>query len=164
MKDAVFQALDRLGIAYNFIEHEPIRTMDEGKAIAEKLGVTPCKCLFLLNRQGEHFLLLLMPNKKMDTKEMARQLKSSHLSFASASDLMDYLHATPGAASPLGLLFDRAHKVKLVVDNDLLNQEYVGVHPCVNTCSVGIKTAELFGIFLIAVTHADYIAVQAATI
>lgn len=162
MKDEIFLALERLGIEYNIIEHEPIMTMDEGKAIADKLGVIPCKSIFLVNRQGDYFLLLLMPNKKMNARDMAQQLNSSHLSLASVNDLMKYLHAIPGAASPLGLLFDRERKVKLVVDNDLLNQEYLGVHPCVNTCSLGIKTTELFSKFLTAIAHADYLAVHIA--
>lgn len=73
VKNEIFLTLERLGIEYGVIEHEPIRTMDEGKAIAEKLGVIPCKSIFLVNRQGDYFLLLLMPNKKMNTKDMVRQ-------------------------------------------------------------------------------------------
>ena len=64
MKQEIYNTLDRLGIDYTCLEHPPIMTMEEGMTIAQKLGVTSCKNLFLVNKQKEYFLLLLSGNKK----------------------------------------------------------------------------------------------------
>ena len=58
MKQEIYNTLDRLGIDYTRLEHPPIMTMEEGMTIAQKLGVTSCKNLFLVNKQKEYFLLL----------------------------------------------------------------------------------------------------------
>ena len=65
MKQEIYNTLDRLGIDYTRSEHPSIMTMEEGMTIAQKLGVTSCKNLFLVNKQKEYFLLLLSGNKKL---------------------------------------------------------------------------------------------------
>ena len=50
---------------------------------------------------------------------------------------------------------DKENKVKLIVDEDVLKGEYLGCHPCINTSSLKLKTADVFDIFLKAVHH-DY--------
>lgn len=87
MKQEIYNTLDRLGIDYTRLEHPPIMTMEEGMTIAQKLGVSPCKNLFLVNKQKEYFLLLLSGNKKLSAKSIAKQIGSSHLSFASDEDM-----------------------------------------------------------------------------
>lgn len=142
-----------LGIDFTSVSHEPIMTMEEGVAIAEKLDVIATKNLFLVNRQGEHFLLLLRGDKKFRTKDLARQIGSSHLSFASAEELKDILHIEQGAVSILSLMFDKDKRVRLLVDKDVLRQEYIGCHPCVNTCSLRLRTKDITEKFLPVVGH-----------
>ena len=50
MKQEIYNTLDRLGIDYTRLEHPPIMTMEEGMTIAQLLGVSPCKNLFLVNK------------------------------------------------------------------------------------------------------------------
>lgn len=156
----IFDALDSLGVAYERLEHEPIMTMEEGENIAARLGVEATKNLFLVNRQGEHFLLLLRGDKKLRAKDIARQIGSGHLSFATADDMERLLHTQPGAASVLSLLFDEERQVRLLIDKDVLAQEYIGCHPCVNTCSLRMRTSDLLGVFLTATGHKDYMVIE----
>ena len=60
----------------------------------------------------------------------------------------------------MGLINDTDNTVQLLVDEDVLNAEYVGCHPCINTSSLCIRTQDIFGPFLEAVHH-DYITVCA---
>ena len=53
----------------------------------------------------------------------------------------------------MGLMNDHEGRVKLLVDEDVLKDEYLGCHPCVNTASLRIKTADAFGKYLKAVGH-----------
>lgn len=152
----VIEKLNELGIAYAMLDHQPIMTMAEGEAIAKALGVKACKNLFLVNRQGEHFLLLLSGEKRLNTKNIAKQIGSSHLSFASAKDLQDFLSVEQGAVSVLALVSDEDKHVKLIIDQDVANQEFIGCHPCVNTCSLKLRTKDVLDIFLPAVGHEEY--------
>ena len=64
-----------------------------------------------------------------------------------------YLDITPGSVSIMGLINDRDNAVRLLVDEDVLKGEYFGCHPCVNTSSLKLRVADVFGPFLKAVHH-----------
>ena len=69
--------------------------------------------------------------------------------------MMEFLEIHPGAVSIMGLMNDTENHVQLLVDEDVLKGEYVGCHPCVNTSSLKLRTADIFGKYLEAVHH-DY--------
>ncbi|KLU65259.1 YbaK / prolyl-tRNA synthetases associated domain protein [Desulfosporosinus acididurans] len=46
-----------------------------------------------------------------------------------------HLNIKPGSVSVLGLVNDISQSVQLLIDKDVLQSEYVGCHPCVNTSS-----------------------------
>lgn len=81
------------------------------------------------------------------------------LGIAPEDKMEEYLDIKPGAVSVMGLMNDHDNKVHLLVDKDVLAEEYVGCHPCVNTSSLKILTNDVFGIYLKAVHH-DYIPVE----
>jgi len=150
----VYDYLDKLGIEYQRVDHESAMTMEACEAIDEVLGTLMCKNLFLCNRQKTAFYLLLMPgDKKFKTKELSSQIGSARLSFAEAEDMLKYLDIEPGAVSVMGLMNDKDHGVRLLVDEDVKAGEYIGCHPCVNTSSLKIKTSDIFEKFLPAVGH-----------
>ena len=62
----VYELLDRLGIAYERVDHDAAETMEACEEIDRTLGddTTICKNLFLCNRQETNFYLLLMPGDK----------------------------------------------------------------------------------------------------
>ena len=96
----------------------------------------------------------MMPaNKPFKTKDLSKQIESSRLSFASSENMEKYLNITPGSVSVLGLMNDRKGCVKLLVDDDLLKQEYIGVHPSINTSSLKIKTEDVFETIVRELNH-----------
>lgn len=122
--------------------------------IDQSLQATICKNLFLCNRQETNFYLLMIPgDRKFLAKELSKQLGVSRLSFAPATYMEKYLDITPGSVSVMGLMNDRSKKVQLVIDEDVLKGEYVGCHPCINTSSLRLRTADLTEKFLPAVGH-----------
>ena len=149
-----YQFLDSFSIQYETCDHEPAYTMEDCQAVDRTLGTRMCKNLFLCNRQQTNFYLLLMPDDKpFRTKQLSQQLNTSRLSFADASWMENILDITPGALSLMGLINDHDHRVRLLVDEDLLTDEYIGCHPCVNTSSIKIATKDAFGTFLQATGH-----------
>lgn len=150
----VYDRLDALGIPYARVDHAPAMTMEDCAAIAGVLGARICKNLFLCNRQQTDFYLLMMPeDKPFKTKELSVQLSVARLSFAGAQAMEELLDITPGSVSVLGLMNDTAGRVRLLIDEELLTQEYIGCHPCINTASLRIRTAELLEKWLPAVAH-----------
>lgn len=141
--------LDKLGIQFDRVDHEPALTM-EGCAEAESaLQIHICKNLFLCNRQKTRFYLLIMPgDKPFKTKELSRQMGISRLSFAEEQYMEEFLDIHPGSVSVLGLMNDKDHHVTLIIDEDVLKEDFFGCHPCENTSSIRIKTTDLTGIIL----------------
>ena len=151
----VYELLDRLGIAYTRVDHEPAMTMEACIAVDEALGATMCKNLMLCNRQCTDFYLLLMPgDKPFKTSVLSKQIGSSRLSFADGSYMEQFLDITPGSLSVLGLMNDRDSRVKLLIDSEVLSGEFIGVHPCINTSSLCIATRDLMEKLIPAMGHA----------
>ena len=153
----VYDLLDSLGIAYERADHPAAETMEACEAVDRVLApAVICKNLFLCNRQQTKFyLLMIREDKKFHTKEISSQINSARLSFAGPEKMAEYLDITPGSVSIMGLANDTGNHVQLLVDEDVLAAEYVGCHPCINTSSLRLKTADVFGPFLQAVRH-DY--------
>ena len=150
----VYDLLDSLHIPYQRIDHEAAMTMEACAAVDEALGATICKNLLLCNRQNTVFYLLLMPgDKPFKTKELSHQIGSSRLSFAAAEYMEQYLDITPGSLSVLGLMNDRENHVQLLIDEDLLDGEYIGCHPCINTSSLRLRTKDLMDVIIPAMDH-----------
>ena len=150
----VYDFLDAVGVEYWRIDHEPAFTMEVCEEIDKALEAMICKNLFLCNRQKTAFYLLMIPgDKTFKTKELSHQIGSARLSFASAEDMEKYLDITPGAVSVMGLMNDRENAVRLLVDKDVLADELLGCHPCVNTSSLRLRTADVFGPVLKAMGH-----------
>lgn len=148
-EEAVYDVLEKLLIEFERVDHEAARTIEDCKMIDEELGTKICKNLFLCNRQKTDFYLLLMDgDKRFVTKNFSKTIGSSRLSFASEESLLEILNVTPGSASILGLIFDVEKRVKLYIDKDVAEGEYLGCHPCMNTSSLKIKTSDIFDKFL----------------
>lgn len=155
-----YDFLDRLSIEYYRVDHEPAMTMEICREIEKTLKAGICKNLFLCNRQETSFYLLLMPGeKKFKTKDLSAQLGVSRLSFASDINMQKYLGLTPGSVTVLGLMFDKEKNVRLVIDKDILDNPEIGIHPCINTTCVRLKTQDLIDKLIPATGH-DYTVVN----
>ena len=151
---ACYALLDSLGVAYDRVDHDFADTIEACEAVEQVLGERICKNLFLCNRQETAFYLLMIPDTKVfHTKDLSAQIGSARLSFAKAEYMQQLLDITPGSVSVLGLMNDTAHKVQLLIDEDVLASEYVGCHPCINTSSLRLRTRDLVEKILPAIEH-----------
>lgn len=149
-----YDLLDSLDIEYKRVDHYPADHAEVCDAINDILEAQICKNLFLTNKQQSVFYMLMIPlHKKFKTKELSAQINSARLSFASAEKMLEYLDITPGSVSILGLMNDTGNNVNLLVDEDLLKSEFVGCHPCINTSSLKLRTADVFGPLTNAMHH-----------
>ncbi len=150
----VYDMLDSLGIKYYRVDHSPSGKMEACKEIDETLGVVICKNLFLCNRQKTKFYLLMMPSDKpYRTRIFSKLAGSSRLSFGPPEEMDQFLDVTPGSVSILGLMNDKNNDVALYIDKEVLDSEHIGCHPCINTSSLRMKTADIIDKFLPEVHH-----------
>jgi Ala-tRNA(Pro) deacylase len=156
-----YDLLDSLGISYERADHDALPTIEACLEVDKLLGTDMCKNLFLRNQQKTAFYLLLMPgSKKFKTAALSKQIGSARLSFAEPEFMEQFLDITPGSVSVLGLMNDKDHRVRLLIDRDVLeNHEYIGCHPCINTSSLKLRVCDLLDKFLPAVGH-PYILVE----
>jgi Ala-tRNA(Pro) deacylase len=150
----VYEFLDTLGVEYRRVDHAPAMTMDDCREIETVLGCLMCKNLFLANRQKTSFYLLLMPgDKRFSSKDLSAQLDVARLSFGEPEVMDALLDITPGSASILGLMNDKERQVQLLIDEDVLQGEYIGCHPCVNTSSLRLRVQDLTERIIPALGH-----------
>lgn len=153
-EERVYDLLEQLHIDYQRVDHEKADTMEVCLEIEKTLKSTICKNLFLANsNKSQYYLLMLKGHKKFKTKEISKQINSSRLSFGSDEKMLEYLDITLGSVSILGLMNDVKNNVQLLMDQDLLEDEYLGCHPCINTSSLKIKMQDVFDKILPAINH-----------
>ena len=156
----MYELLEKLEIPYLRLDHEVTASIEDCHNVDQLLGIHICKNLFLCNTQKTDFYLLMMPGeKKFKTKELSSQIGSARLSFAGPEFMEEFLDITPGSVSVMGLMNDHDGRVRLLIDQDVLKDEYVGCHPCINTSSLKIKTCDMLEKFLPYVQH-DYTVVE----
>jgi Ala-tRNA(Pro) deacylase len=64
-----------------------------------------------------------------------------------------FLDITPGSLSVMGLMNDTDRRVTLLIDEDVLQGEFIGLHPCINTSSLRLRTADLMEKIIPAMDH-----------
>ena len=140
-----YDLLDGLGIEYLRTDHPATDTMEACEEIDRLMDMRACKNLFLRNKQKtRYFLVVIAGNKRFDTRVLSAQLGLPRLSFGHDDAMLEMLGVTPGSVSILSIARESAKDVTLIVDRDILGQEYFGCHPCVNTSSLKMKTTDVF--------------------
>jgi len=142
--DAVYAALNTHSISYTVLEHPPVFTIAEAKALYVPPQTMLCKNLFVQNgRKASYFLIIVPEDLQVDLRGLARQMGSSRLSFPPAETLQACLGVSPGAVSPFGLLQDASHSIPVILDDTLSALPSIAFHPCINTATVVLQYADL---------------------
>ena len=146
----VLKMLDEAGVPYVRLTHPAADTMELCRGIGEEYGARHPKNLFLANKHGTGFFLLMMDAAKpYRTSIVSKKLGSTRLSFGSPEQLGEVLGLKQGSVSVLGMVNEcalkayREGKLHAAIDRDVLEREYILVHPNDNRASLVIKTAEL---------------------
>ncbi len=151
---AVYDLLNELQIPFERVDHEALMTIAACDEVDRTLEIMICKNLFLCNHQKTDFYLLMMPGeKKFVTKDVCKKIPSPRLSFADESYMEEFLNITPGSVSIMGLMNDTQNRVKLLIDREVAEAEYLGCHPCINTSSLKLPTKDVLEKFLPKVHH-----------
>ena len=117
--EEILNKLNFLQITYKLIKHEPVYTIDEIDSLKKEIfdNACICKTLFLQDQKAKrHILYVLSGEKKANFLELAKQIKSSRLSFSSEEKLEKYLRVQKGSVTPLAIIFDKQSKIEVAID------------------------------------------------
>jgi Ala-tRNA(Pro) deacylase len=139
----LFARLAELGIATTTVEHEPVFTVAQSTKLERDLPGGHTKNLFLKDRKDRLFLIVALGSTAIDLKSLPKKIGSDRLSFGSPQLLMEVLGVPPGSVTPFALLNDRARRVTVVLDADMMRYERLNFHPLENTATTGIARDDL---------------------
>ena len=148
-KSEVYEYLDKMSVAYRVTDHPPIHTIEALDEYDIKDKEKIAKNLFLRNDNGKkHYLVTVRQDKQVNLQALREKIGSSRLSFASEERLFKCLNLTKGSVTPLGVINDKDKKVEVYFDEDLVDEEVIGVHPNENDATVWISFNQLKSIIL----------------
>ena len=150
--DELLAVLERLGIAHDTVRHPAVYTVEESLKVVGELPGGHFKNLFLRDKPGRMWLLVMPAERSIDLRRLATLLGTSRLSFASADRMARFLGVGAGAVTPLAVINDHENAVAVVIDEELLSRDRINLHPLENTATTGIAPAGLIR-FLEAVDH-----------
>ncbi len=149
------QLLDRLtalGIAHRTVEHPPVFTVEQAKALRGDLPGHHIKNLFLRNKKEEMWLVVALEDRPVDLRRLGDELGAGRLSFGSPDRLRRTLGVEPGSVTPLALINDEARVVRLALDRGLAEGGPINAHPLVNSMTTSLSPGDLLR-FLEATGH-----------
>jgi Ala-tRNA(Pro) deacylase len=152
----LFAMLDRLGIGYSTVEHPPFFTVAEGKLWHDRIPGLHGKNLFLKDRKGGIWLVVMPANKRADLGLLEKVLNAPRFSFARPDLLHEVLALEPGSVTPFGLMNDLQRRVTVILDKDILDGERVNFHPLRNSASTTLLSSDLLR-FICALGYAPKI-------
>jgi Ala-tRNA(Pro) deacylase len=145
--------LAALGVETETVEHPPLHTVEDSQALRGDIPGGHTKNLFVKDKKGRLFLLVLGEETVVDLKRVHETIGAQgRVSFGSADLLEEVWGVRPGAVTPFGAINDKAAKVAVVLDEAMMRHARLNFHPLVNTRTTGLKSADLIK-FLRATGH-----------
>lgn len=142
-EQALYGRLNELSIASKTYTHAPVFTVGESSTITDHLPGGHSKNLFLEDKKGGLWLVVVQAHLSVDLNALAKQLCAPRFSFGSADLLLATLGITPGSVTPFALMYDPEHKVRVVLDQDMLALSPLNFHPLRNDRTTAIAPGDL---------------------
>lgn len=149
--DALLETLRDWGIAFEYYEHIPLRTVEDAKTVQGSVIPTGAdrvdiKNLYLRDKKKRNYLIVLEQDRAIDLKELGAAIGAGKVSFGSADRLLEYLGVRPGAVSPLTMVTGAQTGVQIYLDPALREAEMIHAHPLVNDRTVAIAPDDLLSV------------------
>ncbi len=141
--DSILTLLTSLAIPFTRYDHPAVFTCDESEKLCPPMVGAHTKQLLMKAKNKEIYVLaIVMHDKRVDTKALAKDFGVQSFSFVSPEKLKEMLGVTPGSVTPLGLIYDTEKKINVIIDEDAWNIGTFLFHPLVNTETLGIARAD----------------------
>ena len=145
MYQKVADTLNKLGIPFQIVEHEPALTTEQADRFIEGIEGVRTKTMFLTNKKKRNFYLVIMDDaKRLDMDIFKEIVEEKQIKMASAETLNDKMMLPPGVVSPFGLLNNEDKDIRVYVDQEIVSEERMSFHPNTNEKTIFIQTEDLF--------------------
>jgi Ala-tRNA(Pro) deacylase len=142
-----------LGISVKTVEHPPLFTVEQSRALRGEIPGAHTKNLFLKDKKGAVFLITASEDAAIDLKQVHHRIGASgRVSFGNPTLLLELLGVPPGAVTPFGVINDREARVTVILDQALIANATINCHPLTNTATTSIAASDLLA-FLRATGH-----------
>lgn len=138
----LFDLFEKHQIQYQRHHHKPVFTVGESDEVNASIPGAHSKNLFLRDKHKNYFLISVRDHKRVDLKELAKQLDVNKFSFGSEEALNEKLGVRPGSVTAFAMIYGSLNDVNFYLDKDFLLAESVNFHPLRNDMTVNISTAE----------------------
>lgn len=135
--------LNDLAITVDYYEHMPIFTAQDGIKYTAHIPGLAAKNLFLCDKTNQFWLVVMPYHLKLNIRKLATLIEAPELQFAKPEQLLQYLGITPGSVTPLALINDLKHEVQIILDETLMAEGLIQIHPLRNDMTVTIKPNDL---------------------
>jgi Ala-tRNA(Pro) deacylase len=130
--------LEQHGIATTTVEHPPLHTVEESRALRGEIPGGHTKNLFLKDKKDQVYLVVAEEDAVIDMKSLHRVIGSARLSFGKPELLSELLGVVPGSVTPFGVINDKDGRVAVVLDRALLRHDRLNFHPLRNDATTTI--------------------------
>ena len=140
---ALYERLRALGIVWTHYAHVPVFTVEEALQVNLSQPGGHTKNLFLKDKKGGLWLVVLRDDFKLDLNALSKQIGAPRFSFGSGELLIETLGVPPGSVTPFSLINDKEQKVHVVLDAEMLKQEPLNYHPLRNDRTIAVSKNDL---------------------
>lgn len=141
--EELFAFFDKLDIEHSTVSHPPLFTVEDGKEWHDKIPGLHCKNLFMKDKKGKLWLIVMPGDKRAHLKQLEKEIGSARLSFGKPALLAEIMGIKPGSVTPFALMNDKDRNLTVVLDKDMMAAESINFHPLKNEASTTIKSSDL---------------------
>ena len=142
-QEELLNKLNQLDIEYQNHEHPAVFTVEEAKLHHDGIDGAHSKNLFFKDKKKNLFLVVTLSEKPIKIKEVAKKIGAKSLSFGKPDLLAEVLGVIPGAVTPFAAINAGNHKIKVVLDEEMMENKLLNFHPLVNTATTTISSENL---------------------
>ena len=133
----LYALLEAHGIAYDHHTPPPLFTVAESRALRGELPGGHVKNMFMKDKKEAIWLATCLEDRRI--RDLEREIGAKGLSFGREELLWEVLGVLPGAVTPFGLINDRAQRVRVALDAQMLVCDPLNFHPLHNEATTAIS-------------------------
>jgi Ala-tRNA(Pro) deacylase len=142
-QEELLQVLDDIDIAYTSHQHPAVYTVEQAARFHEGIDGVHSKNLFLKDKKKNLFLVVTLSDKHIVIKEVAKKIGAKSPSFGKSDLLAQVLGVIPGAVTPFAAINAGSHPLKVILDEEMMENDLLNFHPLVNTATTTIASKDL---------------------
>ncbi|MEM9146039.1 MAG: prolyl-tRNA synthetase associated domain-containing protein [Pseudomonadota bacterium] len=143
----LYAFLETHGIDWTHHTHPPLFTVADSQALRGSQPGAHTKNMFLREKKGGLWLVTCLEHRQIRIRDLERTIGAKGCSFGKPELLGEVLGVRPGAVTPFAAFNDRTGRVRVVLDQQMLEAETLNAHPLHNEATTAIASVDLLRFF-----------------